>query len=45
MAGQSWKPHLWALVIPIALTALAYAVGIVLLYFPAIVSRLAGRLQ
>ena len=34
--ARNWLPHLWALVIPLALVVLAYVVGLFFLYSPAL---------
>jgi len=40
----SWTPHLWALVVPIALTAIAYVLGMLLIYGPTAIAKMIYRL-
>jgi len=42
--NRGWTSHLWALVVPIVLVAVAYLIGTLLLgYWPAFLSWLFGR--
>jgi hypothetical protein len=39
-AKSSWTPHLWTLVVPIALTVTAYVLGMLLIYGPTAIAKL-----
>ena len=41
---SSWTPHLWALVVPVALTLIAYAIGMLLIYGPTAIAKMIYRL-
>jgi hypothetical protein len=41
---SSWTPHLWALVVPVALTVIAYVLGMFLIYGPTAIAKVIYRL-
>jgi hypothetical protein len=41
---SAWTPHLWALVVPIALTVIAYVIGMLLIYGPTAIAKTIYRL-
>jgi hypothetical protein len=43
-AKSSWTPHLWALVVPVALTVIAYVIGMLLIYGPTAIAKMIYRL-
>jgi hypothetical protein len=40
---RRWTPHLWALVVPVVLVALAYTIGLLFLYGPVLLGALVGH--
>jgi hypothetical protein len=41
---SSWTPHLWALAVPIALTLIAYVIGMLLIFGPTAIAKMIYRL-
>jgi hypothetical protein len=41
----SWTQHLWALVVPVALTVIAYVIGMLLIYGPTAIAKAIYRLM